>query len=98
MLPSRSSSVSIKRICDVIFQIIFNLIHNGQRKTPFHTAISQSIHDTCKSKNLIQIFNRLGLGISYDEVERIDISITQEIINLTGPNRVRYLKTLTHPQ
>ena len=98
MFASRSSSVSIKRKCDVIFQIIFSFIHIGQRKTPFHTAISQSIHDTCKSKNLIQIFNRLGLGISYDEVERIDISITQEIINLTGPNRVRYLKTLTHPQ
>ena len=63
MFASRSSSVSIKRKCDVIFQIIFNLIHKGQRKTPFHTAISQSIHDTCISKNLIQIFSRLGLGI-----------------------------------
>ena len=94
MLPSRSSSVSIKRKCDVIFQIIFNLIHKGQRKTPFHTAISQSIHDTCKSKYLIQIFNRLGLGISYDEVERIDIGITQEIIHLTGPNRVPVPKNI----
>ena len=56
VFPSRSSSVSTKRKY-VIFQIIFNLIHNGQSKTPFHTAISQSIHDTCKSKNLIQIFN-----------------------------------------
>ena len=48
VFPSRSSSVSIKRKCDVIFQIIFSLIHNGQRKTPFHRAISQSIYDTCK--------------------------------------------------
>ena len=63
MFASRSSSVSIKRKCDVIFQIIFNLIHKGQRKPPFHTAISQSIRDTCISKNLIQIFSRLGLGI-----------------------------------
>ena len=77
MFPSESSSVSITRKCDVIFQIIFNLIHNGQRKTPSHTAISQSIHETCKSKTLIQIFKRLGLAISYDHVKRIDIGIGQ---------------------
>ena len=97
MFPGRSSSVSIKRKCDVFFQIIFNLIHNGQRKTPFHTAfstISQSIHDTCKSKKLIQIFNQLGLDISYGKVERIDIGITQELINLTGPNIVRVPKNI----
>ena len=77
MFPSQSSSVSITRKCDVIFQIIFNLIHNGQRKTPSHTAISQSIHETCKSKTLIQIFKRLGLAISSDDVKRIDIGIGQ---------------------
>ena len=32
MFPGRSSSVSVKRKCDIFFQIIFNLIHNGQRK------------------------------------------------------------------
>ena len=36
----------------------------------------------------------MGLGISYDEVERIDIGITQEIINLTGPNRVPVPKNI----
>ena len=92
MFPSWSSSASIKRKCDAIFQIIFNHIHNGQRKTPFETAILQSIHDTCKSKNLIQIFNRLGLGISYDKVQQIDIGITQEIIR---PNRVSVPKNIT---
>ena len=39
------------------------MIHNGQNKTPLHTFIAQSIHDTCKSKKLIQIMNRLGLCI-----------------------------------
>ena len=57
MFPTRRSSVAIKRNCVVVFQIVYNLIHNGQRKTPLHTVISQSIHDTCKSKSLIQMFN-----------------------------------------
>ena len=43
---------------------------------------------------MIQIFHRLGLGISYDEVERTDIGITQEVINLTGPNRLPVPKNI----
>ena len=88
LFPARSSSESIRRKCDVIFQIIFNIINGGQRKTPLYTAIAQSIHDTCKSKNLIQIFNRLGLCISYDDLERVDMCQTQQLINLAGPCRV----------
>ena len=42
----------------------------------------------------MEIFNQLGLGISYDEVERVDIGSTQEIINLTGPNRVPVPKNM----
>ena len=72
----------------MIFQIVFNIINGGQRKTPLHTAIAQSIHDTCKSKNLIQIFNRLGLCISYDDLERVDMCQTQQLIILAGPSRV----------
>ena len=94
MFPTRCSSVAIKRKCEVVFQIVYNLIHNGQRKTPLYTIISQSIHDTWKSKSLIQRFNRLGLCISYDDLERVDIAITQEIINLAGPNRVPVPKNI----
>ena len=51
LFPAHSSSESIRRKCDVIFQIVVNIINDGQHKTPLHTAIAQSIHDTCKSKN-----------------------------------------------
>ena len=88
LFPNRNSSELIKRKCDIIFQIVFNIIHNGQQKTPMHTAIAQTIHDTCKSKKLIQIMNRLGLCISYDDLERIDIGIAKCTIDLAGMNRV----------
>ena len=94
MFPTRRSSVVIQRNCEVVFQIVYNLIRNGQRKRPLHTVILQSIHDTCKSKSLIQVYNRLGLCISYDDLERVDIAITQEIINLAGPNRVPVPKNI----
>ena len=94
MFLPRRSSVAINKKCEVFFQIVHNLIHKGQRKTPFHTVISQSIHDSCKSKCLIQMFNRLELCNSYDDLERVDIAITQEIINLAGPNRVPVPKNI----
>ena len=95
MFPARRSSEQIRRKCDVIFQIVYNLINNVQSKTPLETAIAQSIYDTCKSKNLIQIFNHLGLCISYDDLERVDICITQEVINLAGSYRVPVVKNIT---
>ena len=54
--PTRPKSEAITCNCDMLFQIFFNIIHGGQVKTPLHTAIAECIHDTCKSKLLIQIF------------------------------------------
>jgi len=42
-----------KRKCDNIFQTVFNLVHNGKKKTPMHISIAQTIHDICRSKQLI---------------------------------------------
>ena len=49
----------------------------------------------CKSESLIQVFNRLGLCISYNDLERADIAITQKTINLAWPNRVPVPKYIT---
>ena len=40
------------------------------------------------------MFNRLGLRISLDNLDRVDLAITQEIINLAGPNRVPVPKNI----
>ena len=49
-------------------------------KTPMHISVAQTIHDTCRSKQLVQIFNRMGYGISYSELEQIDNALTQRTI------------------
>ena len=41
------------------------------------------------------MFNRLGLSTSYDNLERVDVVITREIIYLTGPNRVKVPKNIS---
>ena len=30
----------------------------------------------------------IGIMLSYDDLERVDMAVTQEIINLAGPNKV----------
>ena len=53
-----------------------------ENKRPyFIISLTEAIHDTCKSKTLIQIMNQLGLCISYDEMEKIDTGFAQRTKN-----------------
>ena len=44
---------------------------------------------------MIQAFNRSGLCISYNELERIDCSLANEIVNSCNENKVRLSPTIT---
>ena len=95
LFPQRSRYENLIRKCDTIFQIVFNLVHNCRRKVPLHVSISQGIHDKCRSKQLIQILNKLGLCISYDELERIDCSLANEIMSYCIESKVPLPQTIT---
>ena len=80
-LPEKS--VHIQRKCDNVFQIIFNVVHNG-KKTPMHVSLPETVHDICRSKELIQILNDMGLCMSYNEVERLDNNLVLRTIKKAG--------------
>ena len=84
----RDKSEHIKRKTDNIFQIVFNIIHNSMQKTPMHISVAQSIHDTTRSKQLIQRFNRMGFGMSYDELEKMNYSLAERTLRLAENHRV----------
>ena len=86
--PGRKNSEKTKMGCDMIFQIMFNMVHNGKRKTPLLTCIAECIHDICKSKKLMKMLNRLSLCNSYDDVGSIDIGLANRLISITGDNSV----------
>ena len=44
---------------------------------------------------MIQAFNRSGLCISYNELERIDCSLANEIVNSCNENKVHLSPTIT---
>ena len=53
-----------------------------------HVSIAQSIHNESRSKKLITDLNRLGISISYDELERIDFTLTNLLLKGLGEHRV----------
>ena len=76
------------RKSDTVFQIIYYLAYNGKKKPPLHLSFCESIHATCRVKEFITIVNRLGLCISCDELERIDIGLATPSIESPGENEV----------
>ena len=47
-------------------------------------GFAEAISDLTRSKHLSIMANRLGIGVSYEEVQRIDTSIIGRTINLVG--------------
>ena len=64
------------------------MMHSGKKKAPLHIAMTDTIHNICKSKKLMQIMNKLGLSMSYEEMERVDYALTHRIIKQAGNGRV----------
>ena len=53
-----------------VIQIMYYMIHHGQKMTPLHVMNSHTIYEACKSRDLITSFNRLGLCVSYNSMKR----------------------------
>lgn len=63
-------------------------MHNGQRSAPLHVSLAGILHDDSRSESVIDVLNKLGLCVSYDEILRVDIGINELIIETAGSNRV----------
>ena len=53
-----------------LYQIMYFILNDGNKKNPFHVLTDVSVYHTTKSKALITSLNRTGLCISYDEIKR----------------------------
>ena len=51
--------------------------------------------EICRSKQLVEIFNRLGICMSYDEVERQNYSLCMHTVEQAGTNRVPVPQSIT---
>ena len=77
-----------ERICDMLFQMMFKMVHCNLKRTPIGVSVAQSVNDLSRSKHLIELLNRLGVSVSYDEVQREDMGLVQRTLDRTGSHRV----------
>ena len=52
-----------------LFQIIYNGIHNGRKRTPMHIMMGHSIYARDRSRALMTAFNRIGVCSSYNFIK-----------------------------
>ena len=53
-----------------LYQMMFYNVHNGRKKTPLHLMAAHNVYDKCKSRELITTLNRIGVCVSYNEIQR----------------------------
>ena len=94
MFPYRKESSIMRRKCDTIFQIVYNMVHDSSKVSPLSILVSESLHDLTKSKKLIEIFNRLGISINYKAMQNIDANTSKRIIDSAGENRVPVVESI----
>ena len=70
---------------DAVFQIFYHWLSG--RLTPMHCGLTEMIHCISKSREIIDVICRHGLGISYDSMKRIDTGLAMQTIERTGDNR-----------
>ena len=71
--------------CGTLFHYV---IHNGEKHNLLHVSLAEFFHDDFRVKLVIEILKKIGLCISYDELQRIDFGLMKRIINAAGSNRV----------
>ena len=54
----------------VLYQMMYYNVHNGRCRTPLHLMAAHNIYKKCKSQELIISLNRIGVCISYSEIQR----------------------------
>ena len=70
------------------FQMTYYRMHHGQRTTPLHSMIGQSINNKTRSKGILTILNRIGVSRSYNEVRRARNVLCQYTIQSSEANGV----------
>ena len=63
ILLQGNMSTARQRICDTVFQILFKMVHANTKNTIWSRY--SSLHELSRSKHLIELFNRLGISVSY---------------------------------
>ena len=63
-----------------IAQDIIHCNTKGRVKLPKHTSLAMCVHHLTSSKRLIELLNRMGHCVAYDEMRAVNTSIAEEVL------------------
>ena len=77
---SQSTNMEDERQILSIAQDIIHCNTKGRVKLPKHTSLAMCVHHLTSSKRLIELLNRMGHCVSYDEMRAVNTSIAEEVL------------------
>ena len=77
------SSVQSKGLS--IAQDLVYCTSGGRKWTPKHIGLASTLHQATRSKDLVQLFNKAGHCLSYDQVLQVDTSLAENTLKSLDP-------------
>lgn len=78
-----------QKILSVAQDLIF-IFSGGRKLTPKHIGLGITLHQETRSKALVQLFNRAGHTISYDQVLQFDTALAEKSLESMDPKTGQY--------
>jgi len=85
-LDENEENKNTKRIALSISQDIVYAVSKRKKLTPKHIGIGMALHQSTRSKALVQLVHQAGHCISYDQVRRLDTTLAQQSLNRQSEN------------
>ncbi|CAH3175616.1 unnamed protein product [Porites evermanni] len=77
---NQSTAIEDERQILSIAQDIIHCNSKGRVKLPKHTSLAICVHHLTTSKRLIELLNRMGHCVSYDEMRAVNTSIAEDVL------------------
>ena len=72
------------KLCSLVLSSPGPCIYEGKKWTPKHIGLGSSLHQLTRSKGLVQLFHQAGHVLSYQDILKLDTSISRRYVKING--------------
>lgn len=65
-----------------------NVRHSTEQETPFPLYLSLLVHSRTRKRDLVDTIAKNGIGVSYDRVQNVELSITKQLCKKYNEERL----------
>ena len=75
----RKESITLSRVLSIAQDIVYSA-SGGKSWTPKHVGLASTLHQTTRSKQLVQLFHKAGHIIGYNDVLKLDTALAENTL------------------